>query len=180
MADECGCRGERPARLFLEDEERWQTREEAEQQIQDALGVYWLDFRFPGVRISDVVPTSPWNYALSIDAQTGPVGVQVLENEWADENPFSRHAPPITLIVPAKRLIGWELDRATEVVQQGEWWHPQQTFVRKGDFAFTPDLPKAGPDSKVKLGEIQEHISLVPYGCARLRLTTFPRAKDFA
>ena len=110
----------------------------------------------------------------------GPVGVQVLENEWADENPLSRHAPPITLIVPAKRMVGWELERAAEVVQQGEWWHPQQTFVRKGNFTFTLDLPAAGPDSKVKFGEIRENISLVPYGCAKLRITTFPRVKDYA
>ena len=161
-------------------EEHWQTREEAEQEIQDALGVYWLDFRFPGVRALDVTPTSPWNYALEIEGQTIPRGVQVIENQWADENPFSRHAPPITLVVPARRLIGWDLDRPTEVVQRGEWWHPNQTFVRKGNFAFTPDLPTPGKDSKVKLSSTVENISLVPYGCARLRLTTFPRAKDFA
>jgi uncharacterized protein len=169
-----------PLVYSLKIEEQWQTREEAEQQMFDTLGVYWLDFRFPGVRTLDVVPKSPWNYALNIDAQTGPAGVQVIEGEWSDENPFSRHAPPITLVVPAKRLVGWEVDRANEVVQMGEWWHPRQTFVRKGDFTFTPDVPASGAGSKVKLGEIQEQVSLVPYGCARLRLTTFPRAKDYA
>jgi len=161
-------------------EEHWQTREEAEQELQDAWRVEWRDFRCPGVRALDVVPNSPWNYALAIDPETGPRGVQVIENEWADENPFSRHSPPITLVVPAKRLIGWDLDRRNEIVQRGEWWHPNQTFVRKGNFAFTPDLPTGGKDSKVKLGDAVENIALIPFGCARLRLTTFPRVKDFA
>ena len=166
-----------PLVYSLKIEEHWQTREEAEQEIQDALGVYWLDFRFPGVRVVDVTPTSPWNYALEINAQTVPDEVRIVENEWADENPFSRHSPPITLVVPARRLVGWDLDRPTEVMQRGEWYHPNQMYTRKGNFVLTPNLPSK---DKVKLGASTESISLVPYGCARLRLTTFPKAKDFA
>jgi len=168
-----------PLVYSLKIDEHWQTREEAEQQIQDALGVYWLDFRFPGVRTLDVVPTSPWNYALDVNAASGPRGIRVIENEWSDENPFSRHAPPVTLVVPARRLIGWDLDRQTEIIQKGEWYHPNQTFVRKGNFAFTPDVPAKDKGPKVTVADSVENISLVPYGCARLRLTTFPNAKDF-
>jgi len=166
-----------PLVYSLKIDEHWQTREEAEHELQEALGVYWLDFRFPGVRSVDVTPTSPWNYALEVNTSTGPRGIQVIENDWSDEHPFSRHAPPITLVVPARRLIGWELDRPTEVVQRGEWWHPNQTFVRKGNFVLTPDVPAKG---KVKLSDAVEQISLIPFGCARLRLTTFPYSKDFA
>jgi hypothetical protein len=44
---------------------------------------------------------------------------------------------------------------------------------------MTPPLPSAS-GQPVTLGEANEMITLVPYGCARLRLTIFPQAGKIA
>jgi hypothetical protein len=48
--------------------------------------------------------------------------------------------------------------------------------TKKGDFLFTPPLPTDAFMEKNGLGE-EETITLVPYACAKVRLTVFPKAK---
>ena len=161
----------------LKIEERWQTREEAEQEIQDALGGVWLDFRFPGVSAVDVTPKSPWNYALEINAQTAPDEVRIVENEWADENPFS---PPFATYhtCSTRATLGWMgFQSSTEVMQRGSGTTLTKCIRAKA----TSFLPRAYPKDKVKLGaSTEKHFARPLWLREAWLLTTFPNAKDFA
>jgi hypothetical protein len=94
----------------------------------------------------EVLPTTPWNYALDLDVQhpeksirveTRPVGVQ----------PFSPDGAPVILHVKGRRLPQWKLEKNA-----------------------------AGPlpESPVQSNEPLEDLELVPYGCTSLRVTEFP------
>ena len=98
---------------------------------------------------------SPWNFALAIDKNV-PLDQQLrLEKAEIKRDPWS--TPPLSLVVAARRVLGWD-------------------FVRpKGDDANwfkTPPLPvditNLGPDETVRL---------VPLGSTHLRLTVFPQCK---
>ncbi len=159
--------------------ERWQTAEETEQAVRDVLGVYWTDFRFPGLLGRNAYPDSPWNYALAVEENDDINKIEVKELDWSDDAPWSLAAPPIALKVPARRVNGWKLVEATEIEQQGEWFHPQQIFKRQGRFTFTPQIPD-GKGSDISLAQETEMVTLIPYGCAKLRLTIFPRVSKLA
>jgi hypothetical protein len=166
-----------PLVYSLKIEERWESFDQVAAAAEAVLGVYDITAKFPGLQIRNAYPNSPWNYALEIDPQTVAKQVQVSEMEWRDEHPFSGAAPPIILKAPARKVIGWKLEESDEIVQQGDWDHPQAMHTRKGHFVLTPQLPTAsGP--KVTLGDASEMVTLVPYGCARLRLTIFPQVKQ--
>ena len=168
-----------PLVYSLKIEEEWQSVEQAAEVAEAVIGIYDLNKKYPGLLARNAYPKSPWNYALEIDPESVAKNVQVSEAEWQDEHPFSGAAPPILLRVPARRVIGWQLEEMKELVQQGDWDHPQAMHTRRGQFALTPQLPSAsGPP--VKLGEATEMVTLVPYGCARLRLTIFPQARKLA
>jgi hypothetical protein len=159
--------------------EDWQSMAEAAAAAEAALGIYDLGTKYPGLLAQNVYPKTPWNYALEVDADNLSHSVQVVQMEWQDEHPFSRSAPPVALKVPARRVIGWELEESDDVVEQGDWDHPQQMHPRKGRFVFTPALPAASSPA-IKLESTTETVMLVPYGCARLRVTVFPQAKKLS
>ena len=166
-----------PLVYSLRIEEEWQSLDDVAEAARKAIGIYFLADRYPGLLSHNVYPKSPWNYALDLDPESAGQKIQVVEMDWPEENPWSRSTPPIVLKVPARRVIGWALDERKEITQQGEWYHPQQLFTRQGEFVFTPQLPDA---STMKLEAATETITLVPYGCAKLRLTIFPRARKNA
>jgi hypothetical protein len=168
-----------PLVYSLKIDEEWQSLEQVSEAAREVVGIYYLSTRFPGLLALNAYPRGPWNYALDIDAENASEKVQVKEMEWQDDHPSSTSAPAIVLRIPARRVIGWELEKKTEIAQQGEWYHPASMHTSKGHFVFTPQLP-AGSGLPVKLAEKTEMVTLVPYGCARLRLTIFPRAKKHA
>ena len=168
-----------PLVYSLKIEEEWESMEKVAAAAEAVIGTYDILTKYPGLVARNAYPKSPWNYALDIDPATIAKEAQVSEMEWQDEHPWSRLAPPITLRVPAKRVIGWVLEEADEVTEQGTWDRPGQMFKRQGHFVMTPPLPsESGPP--VTLGGETEMITLVPYGCARLRLTIFPQARKIA
>jgi hypothetical protein len=164
-----------PLVYSLKIDEQWNTLEEAADAMRQATGVYYLPMRFPGLVARDAYPKSPWNYALAVDPEHVERDVKVIGLEWDEVHPWSHAAPPIELRVPARRVLGWELDTKSVVEQQGEWYHPEQIFTRQGNFVFTPQLP-SGSGQQVSLAHETETVTLVPYGCAKLRLTIFPKA----
>jgi len=94
----------------------------------------------------EVRPTSPWNYALAANPDGEPERYQ-LERTAVGEMPFSGTDPAIKVHTLGYRVPGWTLVRNSAGL-----------------------LPKDPPDE----GEHPEPITLIPYGCARLRIAEFP------
>jgi hypothetical protein len=95
---------------------------------------------------------SPWNFALAIDDRRALDRQVRVKMVGIKSDPWSE--PPISLEVPGRRVMNWDLDRS------------------KGDDANwfkTPPLPT----DKSSLGPA-ETITLVPMGSTSLRLTVFP------
>jgi hypothetical protein len=94
----------------------------------------------------EVYPTSPWNYGLRVDAANPPASFEVVEAPVARQ-PFDRGAPPVSLQVKARRLPQW---------------------------VITNDSAGPPPQSPVVAPGKDETVTLIPYGAARLRITSFP------
>ena len=115
----------------------------------------------------DLHPTTPWNYAL--ETKNGVRDIVVRERRMTD-NPWALKNAPIELIVPARRVRGWKLVHRKRVKRGYPWW---KMDAIRGDFVFTPPLPGGGKVSPRACGR-RKKVVLVPYGCARLRVTVFP------
>ncbi len=94
----------------------------------------------------EVYPTSPWNYGLRVDLSNPSESFQVREAPIARQ-PFNNSSPPVSLEAKARRLPQW---------------------VIVDDSAAPP--PESPVTSKLK----DETVTLIPYGAARLRVTSFP------
>lgn len=95
-----------------------------------------------------IEPTSPWNYALDVEADDPARSVEV-EVSPLRGNPFDPRETPIHAKVKGKRLPQWDLA-----------WH--------GRLADDP------PTSPVHSDEPLQDLTLVPFGSQMLRLTSFP------
>jgi len=100
----------------------------------------------------EIHPTTPWNYGLVLE----PAGaIEVVQQDWPDTDmPFETEAAPIELRAKAKKIPNWQLDHLGLV-------------------------GKMQP-SPVKSDEPLETIALIPMGCARLRIASFPTIGDGA
>jgi len=98
----------------------------------------------------EIYPTSDWNYGLVLDDTKPPERqFMVKRKEWpSDEQPFKVNAAPIELTVKAKKIRNWKKDHLGLV-------------------------GKIQP-SPVKSEEPTETVTLIPMGCARLRISAFP------
>lgn len=114
------------------------------------VGESWVKLRTRGMTADwQVYPTTPWNYALNVDAASPVKSITVMEEE-VGERPFtSRHAP-VKLNVQARKLDQW----------------------RAEDGVADPL-----PPSPVASDQPEETITLVPYAAAKLRITAFPLCK---
>jgi hypothetical protein len=95
-------------------------------------------------------PTTPWNYGLRLDLADLARDVRV-ERSAKSAQPWRRDGAGIRLRVRAQRLPEWQ--------------------ASGGVSAPIPQRPPA-PSTPV------ETIALVPYGCARLRISMFPMIAD--
>jgi hypothetical protein len=97
----------------------------------------------------EVFPTTPWNYALELDAANPGKSFDVVRKAGPlANNPFTHDTVPIELRVRARRVPAWQADPLNLV----------------GKLQSSP----------VKTSEPIETVSLIPMGAARLRITTFP------
>ena len=121
------------------------------------IGEQWSKLKQTGpVADWEVYPTSAWNYGLHLDPYNPGASVQVDESPVARQ-PFGNN-PPVTLKVQARRLPEW-------MIVDNSAAPPPQSPI---------DLQRKGePAAHLK----DETVVLVPYGSARLRVTSFPVLK---
>jgi len=99
-----------------------------------------------------VYPSTPWNYGLVLGALK-PTSISVVRKPWpADGRPFRWDASPIELVAEAKKIPGWKKD-------------------------YLGLVGRLQP-SPIKSSEPSEKISLIPMGCARLRISSFPTVSN--
>jgi DUF1680 family protein len=96
-----------------------------------------------------VEPKTPWNYALLLDGKKAGVGLMVEIHKMGD-NPFTAAGTPIVLRAAGKLVPDWKLLNGS-----------------------------AGPvpQSPVSVGGALDHIELIPFAAAKLRITAFPVLK---
>jgi len=101
-----------------------------------------------------------------------------------NNNPWSIENAPIELKVPAKKVNGWQIINSGEVEREN-WitiknakgfivdWKMTGIDTVKGNFQYTPPLPL--PEKLLgMLSKNVEDVTLIPYGCSKLRITIFP------
>ena len=117
-----------------------------------AIGEDWVKLRDNGSGSVDwqVFPTSPWNYALQLDANSPEATIQVTESPMG-EGPFTKRHVPVRLLAPARQVNSW----------RGE-----------------DGAPNPLPQSPVVSEAPNETLTLIPYAAAKLRITAFPRLKS--
>lgn len=99
----------------------------------------------------EVFPTTPWNYGLALNAKDPLAGFTVIEKGAIADQPWTLDAAPIEITARAKRIPAWKL--VNETVDE----------LR---------------DSPIRSTEPEETITLIPLGCARLRMSCLPVVSD--
>ncbi|MBM4030386.1 MAG: transcriptional initiation protein Tat [Planctomycetes bacterium] len=103
----------------------------------------------------EVFPTTPWNYGLELDPANPEKSIEVEPvNKPVSLQPFTPEAAPITLRAKARKVPQWGFDR-----------HALCATLQPSP-AFT--------------SEPLEEVTLIPMGCARLRISVFPTVSDKA
>ncbi|MHC4608008.1 MAG: beta-L-arabinofuranosidase domain-containing protein, partial [Planctomycetota bacterium] len=95
----------------------------------------------------EALPASPWNYGLVVDVDDPARGLEVVERGGAGHEPWTAEAAPVAIRAKAKRIPGWGLTNETV------------------------DPVREGP---IRSDEPLETITMVPLGCARLRMSCLP------
>lgn len=100
----------------------------------------------------EILPESDWNYGLSLGGQNPAGSFEIVRKQWpADDYPFTLAAAPIELKATGRKIPGWTIDK--------------------------DGLCGILPQSPVQTDEPETKLTLVPMGCARLRISAFPVVK---
>jgi hypothetical protein len=101
----------------------------------------------------EVFPTTAWNYGLILDSADPAKSLELEKTAGPlPAQPFAPENAPIELRAHARKIPAWKLDR----------------------YGLVGKLQ----DSPAKSEEPVETVSLIPMGCARLRITSFPVIGD--
>ncbi|MBM3335603.1 transcriptional initiation protein Tat, partial [Candidatus Sumerlaeota bacterium] len=115
------------------------------------IGEKWVAFgNNPEWPEWEVFPTTPWNYGLIVQQNNPQSSFEVIEHSWLPGEPFEAECAPIQLRAKAKRISGWSMVK---------------------NCADNP------PPSPVASDQSVEQITLIPMGCAHLRISVFPTIK---
>jgi DUF1680 family protein len=101
----------------------------------------------------EVLPTNPWNYGLIVDRERPADSLVVQEESSIAPQPWTVDAAPVTITARAKRIAAWGLVDETVAPLQA---------------------------SPIRSDSPEETITLVPLGCARLRIACLPVIGDGA
>lgn len=97
----------------------------------------------------EVFPTTPWNYGLVLDQKQPEKSFRVETKQMpSDGQPFRPDSAPIVLKARGKRIPEWKQEANGLIGEVGQ--------------------------SPVRSDEPIEEITLIPMGCARLRISSFP------
>jgi hypothetical protein len=101
----------------------------------------------------EIHPTTAWNYGLVLDEDEPGSSFELVRKMWpVDDQPFEANAAPIELRAKAKKIPAWQKDNLGLV----------------GNLQPSP----------TRSGEPIETVALIPMGCARLRISSFPTIGD--
>jgi hypothetical protein len=95
----------------------------------------------------EILPTTSWNYGLALNPANPASTISLTAQKPPGYQPFTPEAAPIILRAKARRIPLWKEEKR----MAGEL-----------------------PASPVQTGEPLEDITLIPMGCARLRIASFP------
>lgn len=102
----------------------------------------------------EVLPTTPWNYGLVLDERDPASSFRFVRKKGPiAKQPFTVDDAPVAMVARGKRITAWTTDRHDLVGKL------QQSPAR----AETDNI---------------ETITLIPMGCARLRISAFPTVSD--
>jgi hypothetical protein len=94
----------------------------------------------------EVHPTTPWNYCLLLDTDRPGESIREVHGAIGDQ-PWAQDGAPVQLRAPARRLPEW-------VAENG----------------VSGPIPPPGTSAATPV----EEVTLIPFGCARLRIAMFP------
>lgn len=95
----------------------------------------------------EVFPTTPWNYGLVIDRDNPLRSLEVVEKGIVADQPWTIEAAPVEIKARGKRISNWMLENETVAELQ---------------------------QSPVSSDQPEKQITLIPMGCARLRMSCLP------
>jgi hypothetical protein len=121
------------------------------------------NFGYKGSVDWEIYPVSAWNYGLMINKNDLARGLEITENQVTDL-PFADKGD-MFWSADSSRYVPWDRDAAVVITTRGmkipEW-------TLKDNSSDIPPLSLVKPEGTVEI------IQLVPYGCAKLRITEFP------
>ncbi len=95
----------------------------------------------------EILPTTPWNYGLALNPADPAASITLVNQKPPADQPFRPEVAPIVLKAEARRIPQWK---------------EEKRMVGKL------------PVSPVQTSSLLEDITLIPMGCARLRISSFP------
>jgi DUF1680 family protein len=101
----------------------------------------------------EVLPASAWNYGLVVTPDNPARSLEIVQREAPAGQPWTLDTAPVEIQARGKRIPGWTLDPVSHMVQE----------------------LRASP---IRSDEPEETITLIPLGCARLRVSCLPAIGD--
>jgi hypothetical protein len=98
----------------------------------------------------EVLPTTPWNYGLIVNGAQRAGTIRLASRKTPGFQPFEPEAAPIVLRAKARRVPGW-----------------------RAEGRMVGPVPASPAEAE---GPVEE-VDLIPMGCARLRIASFPTVK---